>query len=274
MMLSEIPPSAVAAFCGNATDVKGLAGGNSRSTYCCNGLVLQPCGSVAEYIWWCSVYTTINQQGFRLAEPVRTISGDWIHEGWVAQKLLPGKHHPQKFIEKFEICRLFNESVTHLTKPDFLVKRVDPWSKSDAMVFGDLPLETVSETEESVARIIKSLIPLEMPSQLIHGDFGGNTLWHQEFTPAVIDISPYWRPADFALAVMAVDFISWEKGKISLIDDLLVRPGMKQLLLRAELRRLLENQEHYRAGNKNHQRFLSENQTHTHVVNELLGYLF
>ncbi len=35
---------------------------------------------------------------------------------------------------------------------------------------------------------------MQAPPQLVHGDLTGNLLFHTSLPPAVIDLSPYWRP--------------------------------------------------------------------------------
>lgn len=76
---------------------------------------------------------------------------------------------------------------------------------------------------------------LDLPSQVVHGDLSGNVLFADGAPPAVIDLTPYWRPAAFAAAVVVVDALVWGGG-----DPSLLRRVDHQLLLRAELRRLLE----------------------------------
>jgi hypothetical protein len=39
----------------------------------------------------------------------------------------------------------------------------------------------------------------------VHGDLAGNVLFHPTQPPAVIDLSPYWRPAGYATGVAVVD---------------------------------------------------------------------
>ena len=40
-------------------------------------------------------------------------------------------------------------------------------------------------------------------SQVVHGDLFGNVLFAGDAPPAVIDITPYWRPAGWAVGVIA-----------------------------------------------------------------------
>ena len=51
--------------------------------------------------------------------------------------------------------------------------------------------------------------PISLPSQLIHGDLTDNVLFDDELAPAIIDPTPYWRPAGFASAIVVHDAVSW-----------------------------------------------------------------
>jgi len=57
--------------------------------------------------------------------------------------------------------------------------------------------------------------------------------------PAVIDFSPYWRPAGLALAVAAVDALTWSGADPAILDELDGEPGLYQLLARAHVGRLV-----------------------------------
>jgi hypothetical protein len=57
--------------------------------------------------------------------------------------------------------------------------------------------------------------------------------------PAVIDFSPYWRPAGLALAVAAVDALLWSGAAPAILDELAAQPELDQLLARALVYRLV-----------------------------------
>jgi hypothetical protein len=86
--------------------------------------------------------------------------------------------------------------------------------------------------------------PVRLPAQLIHGDLGGNVLFAVGEPPAVIDFSPYWRPAGLALAVAAVDALMWSGADPAILGPLAAQaetgPGdFGQLLARALVYRLV-----------------------------------
>ena len=81
----------------------------------------------------------------------------------------------------------------------------------------------------------------ELPNQLTHGDWGsGNILFDSELPPAVIDLSPYWRPADFGIAVMIIDALVYEGADESILDLGKDIEAFDQLILRGLTRRICE----------------------------------
>ena len=72
---------------------------------------------------------------------------------------------------------------------------------------------------------------------MIHADLGGNVLFHDTLAPAVIDVSPYWRPAAYADAIVVADAVAWSGAGDELVERLLRAQG-DQLLLRAVLFRV------------------------------------
>ena len=77
-------------------------------------------------------------------------------------------------------------------------------------------LDVHPQIADQVARLRSAQRPTDARAQLIHGD--SNLLFHEELPPAVLDMSPYWRPAGFALGVMAADAIVWEEPMLAEID--------------------------------------------------------
>ena len=62
-------------------------------------------------------------------------------------------------------------------------------------------------------------------------------MFHDQLPPAVIDVSPFWRPVEYADAIVVADALAWGDADDSLAEGLLQRQG-DQLLLRAVLFRV------------------------------------
>jgi hypothetical protein len=76
-------------------------------------------------------------------------------------------------------------------------------------------------------------LPNSVNSQLIHADLTGNILFDGRETPAIIDLTLYWRPARYAEAIVIAGCLTWHgKGEDAIqyygADDV-----GRQLLLRA-----------------------------------------
>jgi len=64
-----------------------------------------------------------------------------------------------------------------------------------------------------------ALEPLERP-QLVHGDLTGNVLFARGQPPAIIDISPYWRPPSYAEGIIVADALAWHGAPASVVNSL------------------------------------------------------
>lgn len=107
----------------------------------------------------------------------------------------------------------------------------DPWRLGDRFAWEGEPLDT--PVPDEVAAVRARLLPYDAADQLVHADLLGNVLFADGLPPAVIDVSPSWRPAAFADAVVCVDAASWWDGPRSVL-----RLADEQLVLRAALFRL------------------------------------
>jgi len=72
---------------------------------------------------------------------------------------------------------------------------------------------------------------------VIHADLANNVVFHPDLRPGVIDVSPFFRPAAYADAIVVADAIAWSGGPEELAERFLRRHG-PQLLLRAILFRV------------------------------------
>jgi hypothetical protein len=61
-------------------------------------------------------------------------------------------------------------------------------------------------------------------------------------SPGIIDLSPYWRPALFATAVIAVDAMVWEGADPRVLGILHGHPDAPQHLIRAAIFRVIMDQ--------------------------------
>jgi len=110
---------------------------------------------------------------------------------------------------------------------------------ADRVAWGEAPPDVGETFRPLVARLVAVLRPVTLESQVIHGDLTGNVLFAANRDPAVIDFSPYFRPAAWALAVVVVDAVAWHGASLALADHIDHLRDRDQLIARAALYRLV-----------------------------------
>jgi len=73
----------------------------------------------------------------------------------------------------------------------------------------------------------------------VHGDLTGNVLFDDDRPPAVLDFSPYWRPAGYAAAIVVGDALIWEGADETLLGAVAHIEDFEQLLVRALIFRVV-----------------------------------
>jgi hypothetical protein len=181
-------------------------------------------------------------------------AGDWVFAdpvtgGWVAWQWLPGEPADWAGVSPFwprliAASRAFHAALAGRPAPSWLGRDGSPWTVGDQVAWGERdPGRVLATAPRLLGGQLRSLLsavrPVRLPRQLIHGDLGGNVLFADGEPPAVIDFSPYWRPAGLALAVAAVDALMWGGASPAALDKLDDEPEWGQLLARALVYRLV-----------------------------------
>jgi uncharacterized protein (TIGR02569 family) len=140
--------------------------------------------------------------------------------------------------------RAFHAALAGRPAPPWLGRDGSQWTIGDQVAWGERdPGSVLAVAPGPLAGQLRSLLaalrPVRLPAQLIHGDLGGNVLFAAGEPPAVIDFSPYWRPAGLALTVAAVDALTWGGADPAILDELDGEPELDQLLARAHVCRLV-----------------------------------
>jgi Phosphotransferase enzyme family len=197
--------------------------------------------------------------GFRVPRPLRTVAGtgaagDWVAQdpltgAWVAWQWLPGEPASWAGVSPLwprliAASRAFHTALVGRAAPPRLGRDGGQWTTGDQVAWGERdPGSVLAAAPAPLAGQLRSLLaalrPVRLPAQLIHGDLGGNVLFAPGQPPAVIDFSPYWRPAGLALAVAAVDALTWSGADPAILGDLADQPELDQLLARAHVGRLV-----------------------------------
>jgi uncharacterized protein (TIGR02569 family) len=182
-----------------------LSGGEGRS-WLANGVVLKPDADDAEWEWLAGHLPLARWEGIRIAAPIPATDGRWVVHGWCAQEKLDGDHPAEpRWPDVFEACRLFHRAVRDLPRPACIDARTDPWSVGDRAAWE----ERAPPHHPLIDALVGARRPIDLPSQLVHGDMAENVLFADGADPAVIDISPCWRLAGFAAAIVFADVVCW-----------------------------------------------------------------
>jgi uncharacterized protein (TIGR02569 family) len=197
-----------------------LAGGQGAS-WRAGGLVLKPEGDPV-YEWLADELSNLKPDGVRISAPVPTVDGDWLCDGWSATRWVEGSHpdfrQPSTWSDIIDAGRAFHRMVRNLAQPDCLATRTGPWATADRVAWGDRASNLRQEFSE-VARLLQDASHPLGPSQIVHGDLTGNVLVAPGAPPAVIDISPYWRPPEYAEGVVLADALCWHGASASVLGE-------------------------------------------------------
>lgn len=242
---SLIPSSTVLEAFG-VTVAPVLLPGGQGGTFRAGPVVLKPSANEAEVSWGASVFKSIRQDGFRVPMPFRSHHGTWLVEGWEAWEYLEGVEEKGRWEERIAASRNFHAALSGVPDPGFLRTGQGPWSVADRVAWGEQSIEPHERVAAPLKQLSQVLRSVDLPAQVIHGDLGaGNILFCDGQAPAIIDFSPYWRPAGFALAVGVVDMMVWEGADESILTHVSKEKDIDQLLTRALIRRLVEVDQHY-----------------------------
>jgi uncharacterized protein (TIGR02569 family) len=211
------PPEHVLAAFGARGPLEPLPGGTGRS-WRAGDLVLKPLDRAPHEIpWQAEVLGSLACDGFRVAPPLREIV-----DGWTAWRYVAGRHEPRRWREIIAAGERLHAALAHVARPDSVIEpRTDPWEVGDRVAWGEAHVEGFDD-------LLTALRPVAAPSSLVHGDLTGNVLFHGRLPPAIIDFAPYWRPREYAAAIVVADALVWEDAPAELATA--VHP---QLLLRA-----------------------------------------
>ena len=256
------PPHVLAAFGVAGVTATALPGGQGAS-WLAPPLVLKPVGSdleAEEVTWLAEALPRLSgalaeEAGVRLPADVPSDvpgpGGRWVVDGWRALTWVAGDPGPAgRWSELFAAARAFTDAVAHLPRPPFLERRTNPWAAADRAAWDEATL-VVHPAQEPLVEQLRALaergpVP-ERASQLVHGDLTGNVLFSAGLPPAVIDVSPYWRPAAYAGAVVVADGLLWWDQGATLIGTA-GESGHVDLVARALLFRLLTDVERLRSA--------------------------
>jgi uncharacterized protein (TIGR02569 family) len=211
---------------------KRLAGGQGRA-WQAGSVVLKPLDMTADALrWQAEVLSRDFGDEVRVAAPLRGAGGDLVIDGWTAWPYLEGRTEPRRWPDVIEAGLRFHAVLGDVAEPAFLRGRTDNWAVGDRAAWDPVLLGRYGHVRH-ITRLCSLLKPVTAQAQVVHGDLTGNVLLHPALPPAVIDVSPYWRPVAFASAIVVADALVWEGAGPSLLDAVRDVPDFDQYLVRA-----------------------------------------
>lgn len=192
-------------------------------------------------MWLANTLSRIDAPDLRIARPVRATDGRWIVGGWAASRYLPGQ--PEHRYDKIMLAALkFTQATEGLAEPGFLRSRTDPDAIADRIAWGEAEIPAEQAKGEGWFEVLAvARRPVPLPEQIVPGDLFGTVLFDGESPPGIVDFDPYFRPAEWAAAIVAVDAVAWGGADIDFLRRWAHLPEWSQLLLRAVLFRLAGN---------------------------------
>jgi uncharacterized protein (TIGR02569 family) len=232
------PPDAVLSAFGVTGDPVLLPGGKG-GTWRVGQLILKPVEFLAEALWRSDVLTGLpDSSEFRVARPVRSLDGTWVAQGWEACQLVAGEADVSRQDDVLRAGIAFHTAIEDLPRPAFLDLRDDPWSYGDRVAWEELPVHASTAALDLLAPLVRTRRPVDLRSQVVHGDLPGNVLFAAGLPPAIIDWPAYWRPASWALAVAVADALCWYGASPDLAARWSHLPAWGQMLVRALIYRI------------------------------------
>ncbi|MCP2168813.1 TIGR02569 family protein [Goodfellowiella coeruleoviolacea] len=230
------PPAHVrAAFGARAAEPELIDGGPA---WRCGDVALKPAGSPAEAAWVATTLDTLNVPDLRLGRPVRSTDGRWVVGGWAAMKYVSGRAEP-RHDEVVAVSVRLHQATADLPRPRFLAARTDVFALADRCAWGETSVPLDHDRGGRLFDVLAAARrPISLKPQVVHGDLFGNVLFSGSAPPAIIDFVPYWRPAEWAAAVIVVDALAWGGADQGILLRWTHLPEWPQALLRALLFRL------------------------------------
>jgi hypothetical protein len=192
--------------------------------------------------WLAEQIASVPEAGFRIARPVALCNGAWMtNDGWMAWTFIEGRQASAEDVPAtVAAARALHQALGPIPKHPLLDQNDCAWGFAHAHCWGSRPNWVHPVLEDWVDALYAIRRPLPpMACQLIHGDLNHENVLVAPGLPAgFIDLTPFWSPVDFALAMFA-NWIEPRRGDPSVLRHFEDVPHFDQLLIRAAIRMLL-----------------------------------
>lgn len=243
-----LPPHVRSAFGVAGADPRPVVWAGRRA-WLCGDVLIRPVSDNAVAAWSAGVLDGLEVEGLRPARPVRASDGRWVVGGWTACRHVPGALEP-RYDDVVAVSLRLHRALRAVTRPRLLDDRDDLLARSAAAAWGERRLAldpaTGGDLYDELAGYRR---PLRLAPQVVHAELFGAVLFDGAGVPALVDLVPSWRPAEWAAAVVVVDALAWGDADAELPGRWAPHiPEWPQCLLRAVLYRLALHAQHPDAG--------------------------
>jgi hypothetical protein len=193
--------------------------------------------------WLGPLLHNLPASGFRLARPLPTSGGDWLSacHHWTAWTWLAGEPPQPRDIPA---CITAAEALHHALRPipkhPLLERNQSIFGWADAACWDARP----PDVHPLLAPLVDALYAVRRPvdglhEQLIHGDLNrDNIAVAPGLPPGFFDLTPFWRPPEFALGMLA-NWLGPRRGDAGVLHAFEHVRAFEQMLVRAAIRMLL-----------------------------------
>ena len=216
----------------------------------CGSVLLRPVADTRLAAWSAGVLEelgAVGVDGLRVARPLRASDGRRVVGGWSAVHDLAGRVEPRHDDVVAASLRL-HRATAALERPRVVDDRDDLLARADRVAFGEHATDLDPDTGGTLfAELARRRRDVPEPAQLVHGDLFGTVLFDPAdpaAPPAVLDLVPFWRPVEWAAAVIVVDALAWGGADADLLARWSHLACWPQMLLHALLFRLAVHAQH------------------------------
>ena len=217
-----------------------LAGGEGR-TYRAGDYVYRREHRLAEAAYVADVYARLPISGFRVPRPIRSNHGTWLSpDSWSAWSFVPGRPvTPHDVPVVLPALDAFHQALADAPFPALLATKDTLYTRAERSAWEVVPEDLDVDIAQLVTPLLARRHPLPpLKYQLIHVDVNdANVLVAPGMLPAIIDFTPAWRPAAYAIAMFAFWIGLYREQRASL-EQFATVPAFEQLLIRATLSKL------------------------------------
>ncbi|MFD1648335.1 TIGR02569 family protein [Pseudonocardia alaniniphila] len=219
-----------------------------RRAWHCGDVLVRPVPDNAVAAWSARVLDGLEVERLRLARPIRSSDGRWVVAGWAACRFVSGTIEP-RHDAVLEAAGRLHAATASLPRPALLDGRDDLLTRSAAAAFGERRLVLDPATGgELFTGLAPYRSPIRSEPQVVHPELFGSVLFDEDGTPALIELTPCWRPKAWAAAVVVVDALAWGGADDGILQRWADQPEWPQMLLRGLLHRLALHAQHPEAS--------------------------